>query len=584
MDAEPPGAFRSARAVLFQHRDDHDAARAAFRWPKLDAFNWALDHFDRISTRDRLALRVVEDDGTRIDRTFDDLSRASNRVANFLRRRGVQRGDRVLLMLPNRVELWEAMLACIKIGAILIPATTLLVGADIRDRVERGRVRAILVDDAAGAFDKTEAVRRESPALFEGVLTIRADVELREAASESDAFTPDGPTRASDPMLLYFTSGTTAKPKLVMHTHESYPVGHLSTMYWMGLRPGDVHWNISSPGWAKHAWSNVFAPWNAEATVLVFNYVRFAPDRVLALLEAENVTCLCAPPTVWRMLILEDLSKTRPVLREIVAAGEPLNPEIIERVRSAWGISIRDGFGQTETTCVVGNTPGSRIVPGSMGRPLPGYEVVLLDADDRPSDEGELCLPLASRPLGLMRGYDDEELMAHATRGDHYRTGDVVCRDADGWLTYVGRADDVFKSSDYRISPFELESALIEHPAIAEAAVVPRPDPVRLAVPKAFVALRPGFSPDAATARDVFAFLRSRLAPFKRIRRLEFVGGASIGGEPPLDVAELPKTVSGKIRRVELRRLEARRVAASVRGAREHEENVGSETEGDPRH
>lgn len=570
-------AFRAARAVLFEHREDLTAARAAFRWPKLVDFNWALDHFDRIAPRDRLALRVLADDGARTDRTFDDLTRASNRVANFLVGRGVRRGDRVLLMLPNRVELWETMLACMKIGAVLIPATTLLVGADIRDRIERGRVRAIVVDDSpggGGAYEKIEAVRRESPALFDGVDTLRVDHELRAASTASDVFTPDGVTRADDPLLLYFTSGTTSKPKLVMHTHASYPVGHLSTMYWMGLRPGDVHWNISSPGWAKHAWSNVFAPWNAEATVLVFNYARFAADRVLSVLESEKVTCLCAPPTVWRMLILEDLAKTRPSLREIVAAGEPLNPEIIERVRSAWGISIRDGFGQTETTAVVGNTPSTPILPGSMGKPLPGYDVVLLDHDDAPVDEGELCLPLATRPLGLMAGYDDDDLMAHATRGDHYRTGDVVRRDADGYLTYVGRADDVFKSSDYRISPFELESALIEHPAIAEAAVVPRPDPVRLAVPKAFVALRPGFTPDAVTAGDVFRFLRSRLAPFKRVRRIEFVGGGELDGDPPRDVAELPKTVSGKIRRVELRKLEARRVASGVDGAREHEESA----------
>ncbi|MFO0616676.1 MAG: AMP-binding protein [Polyangiaceae bacterium] len=563
--------FLAARATLFEHRTDPAAAREEFRWPKLDEFNWALDYFDRVSARDRVALRVIGDDGGRTERTFEELTRSSNRLANFLRERGVARGDRVLLVLPNRVELWEAMLACIKLGAVMIPATTLLVDADIRDRVERGKVRAILVDD--GAFEKIESARRAAPALFEGVSTLHVDRDLGPVERASDAFTPDGRSLARDPLLLYFTSGTTAKPKLVLHTHESYPVGHLSTMYWMGLQPGDVHWNISSPGWAKHAWSNVFAPWNAEATVLVFNYARFAADRVLQAIEREAVTSLCAPPTVWRMLILEDLSKTKPHLREIVAAGEPLNPEIIERVRAAWGISIRDGYGQTETTAIVGNTPGARIVPGSMGRPLPGYDVVLKDPDDRPADEGELCLPLANRPLGLMQGYDDDELMAHATRGDHYRTGDVVARDADGYLTYVGRADDVFKSSDYRISPFELESALIEHPAIAEAAVVPRPDPVRLAVPKAFVALRPGFAADAETARDVFGFLRARLAPFKRVRRIEFVGGDDVAGDPPRGVSELPKTVSGKIRRVELRKLEAHRVEAGARGAREHDES-----------
>jgi acetyl-CoA synthetase len=317
-------------------------------------------------------------------------------------------------------------------------------------------------------------------------------------------------------------------------------------MYWIGVRPGDVHCNVSSTGWAKHAWSCLFAPWAAEATVFVSNYARFDPDRLLGQLRAERVTTLCAPPTVWRMLITADLSGGPATLREVVAAGEPLNPEVIAQVRRHWGLTVRDGYGQTETTACVANPPGLPVTPGSMGRPLPGVPVVvvdvatgeLVDVEGDGQGEGELCLEL--RALNLMTGYkDDPDRNAEAMAGGRYHSGDVVTVGADGAITFVGRTDDVFKSSDYKISPFELESALIEHPAVAEAAVVPSPHPVRLCVPKAYVTLVPGYSPDENTARDILAFARERLAPYQRIRRLEF--------------GELPKTISGKIRRVELR-------------------------------
>ncbi len=363
------------------------------------------------------------------------------------------------------------------------------------------------------------------------------------SAGAPEAFEAGGPTRAEDPLLLYFTSGTTAKPKLVLHTHRSYPVGHLSTMYWIGLMPGDVHYNISSPGWAKHAWSNVFAPWNAGATVFVYAYARFNAKAVLDIITRCGVTSLCAPPTVWRMLIQEDLAAWPVKIRELVGAGEPLNPEVIEQVKKAWGVTIRDGYGQTETTCQIGNSPGQAVKPGSMGRPMPGYQVALLGDDDQPAPEGEVCLALADRPAGLMVGYkDDPAKTAHLMRAGHYHCGDVASVDADGYLTYVGRMDDVFKSSDYRISPFELESALIEHEAVAEAAVVPSPDPRRLAVPKAYLVLRDGYTPSRELALSIFQHIRATLAPYKRIRRIE--------------IADLPKTISGKIRRTELSRQE----------------------------
>jgi acetyl-CoA synthetase len=307
-----------------------------------------------------------------------------------------------------------------------------------------------------------------------------------------------------------------------------------------------VHLNISSPGWAKHAWSNLFAPWNAQASILIMNQARFSAPGLLAALGDCGVTTFCAPPTVWRMLIQADLSAAgTSALRECVAAGEPLNPEVIEQVRKAWGITVRDGFGQTETTAQVGNPPGQPLKPGSMGRPLPGYPVVLVDpVTGEPGRDGEICLDLARRPLGLMTGYQgDAERNAEAMRGGYYHTGDVATSDDDGYITYVGRTDDVFKASDYRISPFELESVLIEHPAIAEAAVVPAPDPIRLAVPKAYVLLAADAEPGPELARDILAFVRDRVAPYKRIRRVEF--------------ADLPKTISGKIRRVELRAQEA---------------------------
>ena len=329
-------------------------------------------------------------------------------------------------------------------------------------------------------------------------------------------------------------------------------MGHLSTAYWIGLKPGDIHLNLSSSGWAKHAWSCFFAPWSAEATVLAYQYERFSAVNLLNQLVQCKVTTFCAPPTVWRMLIQEDLARWPVVLREVVGAGEPLNPEVIERVRAAWGLDVRDGYGQTETTAQVGNPPGQPLKPGSMGRPLPGYTVELIAADGRIADEGEICLDLSKRPVGLMPGYlDDAPMTTTVMRGGYYHTGDVASRDADGYLTYVGRLDDVFKSSDYRISPFELESVLIEHPAVAEAAVVPSPDALRLSVPKAFVVLAAGASADAATARSILDYVRERVSPFKRIRRLEF--------------ADLPKTISGKIRRVELRRIESGRASDTAR-------------------
>lgn len=555
-------AFRKARDFLVSCATDYDHAYAGFRWPVFDTFNWAVDWFDAIAVNnERCALRIVNEDGLDERWTFLQMSTESSRLARWLRGQGVHRGDRIIVMLDNQAELWLSMLAIMKLGAVVIPATTLLSPTDLRDRVVRGNARHVIAASAqTGKFAEIDgeytriAVGGEVPGWLDFTDSISAPANFVVER-----------TAAEDPLLLYFTSGTTSTPKLVEHTHVSYPVGHLSTMYWIGLGPGDVHANVASPGWAKHAWSSFFAPWNAEATIFVLNYNRFDAIRLMRALDWGGVTSICAPPTVWRLIIQADMSILRTPPRIAVSAGEPLNPEVIEQVERAWGVTIRDGFGQTETTLQIGNTPGQMIKPGSMGRPVPGYQIMLIDPiTSRPADEGEICLPLSDRPLGLMVGYrDDDNRNSDAMRDDYYHTGDIASRDLDGYITYIGRSDDVFKSSDYRISPFELESLLIEHEAVAEAAVVPSPDPIRLSVPKAFVVLAPGWQPSAETAADILKFASARLAPYKRIRRIQF--------------AELPKTISGKIRRVDLRLMEAQRGGVAYRFSGEYwEDEIGS--------
>jgi acetyl-CoA synthetase len=550
-------AFKTARDFLLAHRTDYATAYRDFRWPNPTHFNWALDWFDaelaRGDSATRPALTIVGDGAASV--TFAELSERSNRVANGLRALGVQRGDRVLLMLGNVLPLWEVMLAAMKLGAVIIPATTLLTPSDLADRFARGRARHVITTSADTV--KFAEFKQDLTRIAVGPAAPgwhRYDDLLKAPA----AFTPGSATNADDPLLLYFTSGTTAQPKLVLHSHRSYPIGSLSTMFLLGLLPGDVHLNISSPGWAKHAWSCFFTPWNAGATVFIANQPRFNARDMLDKIAANKVTSLCAPPTVWRMFIQEDLKSIKHSLREVLAAGEPLNPEVIDQVQAAWGLTIRDFYGQTETTAQVGNSPGQTVKAGSMGRPAPGYRIRLVDVEDNDADEGQVAIALDPAPAGLMRGYQQEDGTIASLTGTVYHTGDVAARDADGYLTFVGRADDIFKASDYRISPFELESVLIEHQSVAEAAVVPAPDPMRLAVPKAYLTLVSGAVPDRATALSIFQHMRERLAPFKRVRRLEF--------------AELPKTISGKIRRVDLRRAEDDRAAAGTREAGEFRE------------
>ncbi|MDX8054043.1 AMP-binding protein [Lentzea sp. BCCO 10_0798] len=537
----------SSHDIYRAARDSMLADPGAFTWPSFDGgFNWAHDWFDVIAQGNTTtALHIVEEDGSERACSFDELRRRSNGVAHWLASHGVGRGDSVMIMLGNQAELWESMLAVMKLGAVIMPTTTALGPADLADRLRRGSVRHVIARaEDAGKFE-------DGPVLISVGGAPAGWLDYAETAEAPDDPLPHPETKADDRLLLYFTSGTTSRPKLVEHTQVSYPAGHLTTMHWIGVKPGDVHLNISSPGWAKHAWSCFFAPWIAEATIFVYNYARFDAAALLGQIRAKGVTTFCAPPTVWRMLIKADLGGGPGALREVVAAGEPLNPEVVEQVQQQWGLTIRDGFGQTETTLSVGNVPGAPVKPGSMGRPLQGVPVVLVDPiTGEQADEGEICIDLSRRPMSLMVGYHgDEQRNAEAMAGGYYHTGDIASRDEDGYLFYIGRTDDVFKASDYKISPFELESVLIEHPAVTEAAVVPAPDPVRLAVPKAYVALSAGWEPDRETALQILRHARENLAPFQRIRRLEFY--------------ELPKTVSGKIRRVDLREREEKGVAGT---------------------
>ncbi|MEV7632711.1 AMP-binding protein [Microbacterium sp. NPDC089318] len=552
-------AVREMRDFLFAHRDDYDGAIAGFAWPRVESFNFALEWFDVFAGQkpDRPAVQIVSADLSLRSWSYGELSQRSDQVACWLRDLGIRRGDHLIVMLNNTIELWEIMLAITKLGAVAIPTSTLLSASDLAYRITHGRARAVIA--LGGLAERVTDAALATSADLVRIAVGEAPGDWHDFAASVDAetvFDPDGATPASDIALLYFTSGTTSRPKLVQHTHVSYPVGHLSTMWWLGVRPDDVHLNISSPGWGKHAWSSFYSPFLAEATVFVYNYERFDADALMQVMDTHHVSTFCAPPTVWRMLIQADLKRLAHPPRELVGAGEPLNPEVISRVRDAWGSTIRDGFGQTEMTACIGNSPGQVVKDGSMGRPLPGYPVVLLDpvTGETTEREGEIALDLAERPLGLMAGYfEDPERTAETRAGGYHHTGDIASRDDDGYLTYIGRADDVFKASDYKISPFELESVLLEHDLVVEAAVVPSPDETRLAVPKAYICLRidvgAGEDAERDAAAQIFTFARERLSSHLWVRIIEFV-------------PELPKTISGKIRRVELRAREAERVAS----------------------
>ena len=555
--------FFAARDQLLELAGQPERQRAEFTWPDVGAsFNWAHDVFDVIADgNDAVALHISETDAsgntTDVKRTFEQLRVRSDQVAQWMLTQGARKGDVAMLMLGNRLELWEIMLAALKIGVVMLPTSVVLGANELIDRVDRGTVKWVFAapDDAMKftevpgnysgvvvGFD--DATNDQRAALYEWL-----PFEESSAASLAKVAKT---TKSVDPSLIYFTSGTTNLPKIVEHSHVSYPLGHLTTMSWIGVRPGDVHSVVSAPGWGKHAWSSFFSPWNVGATIFVMNYARFDAKSFVAELDRNEVNTFCAPPTVWRMLIQSELSEKPRALREVISAGEPLNPEVIARIKDWWGLEIRDGYGQTETTALVGTLPGEPVVPGAMGRPLPGVDAVVIDPlTGKATDEGEVCLRLgaaeggtgAARPVNLMTGYyGNVQATEHSMREGLFHTGDVAQRGEDGVLTFVGRTDDIFKSSDFKVSPFEVESALLEHPSVAEAAVVGAPHETRLNVTKAYVALAAGVEATAETASDILAHARTAMPAYMRVRRVEFY--------------DLPKTTSGKIRRVELRQRE----------------------------
>ena len=542
---------------------DYEAERRDFSLTAPADFNWAFDVVDRwAEDPHKSAMLWVDARGDERNITFDAFRRRSNRLANALEQLGVRRGDRVFLMLPRLAEWWESILAIMKIGAISMPGTTLLTPKDIVYRSSLAETR-VAITDAAGAA-RFDEVRQQCPSLEIMIIVGAADGQgarpgwssyeaIVAAASEERARLA---TPSDDPCMIYFTSGTVGYPKMVLHTHASYPLGHTITgKYWLDLRPTDLHWNLSETGWAKAAWSNLFGPWNMGATVFTYDgRGKFSARETLEFLQKYPITTFCAPPTIYRMLVLENLSAYKLThLRHCTGAGEPLNPEVIDTWRAATGLTIRDGYGQTETVLLCGNFPPLPVKPGSMGKPSPGFEVAVVDDDGAvlpPGREGDIAVKIApQRPLGLFKEYwRNPEATAGAIRGDWYITGDRALVDEDGYFWFVGRADDVIISAGYRIGPFEVESALVEHPAVAEAAVVASPDPLRGEIVKAFVILAPGHAASDALAAELQEHVKNSTAPYKYPREVEFV-------------AELPKTISGKIRRVELRERERQRKA-----------------------
>jgi acetyl-CoA synthetase/medium-chain acyl-CoA synthetase len=537
---------------------DYEQTCRDFRWQVPLRYNFAFDVVDRWGgDPDKLAMLWVNERGDETRLTFRDFTVRSNQVGNALRSMGIRQGDRILIMLPRLPEWWEAVLGIMKIGAISMPGTTLLTPKDVAYRMQSAEAVAVITD--ADGARKVEQVADECPTLR--LRIIHGEERdgwvnyTRAVASAMTGLKRDS-TRSDAPMMIYFTSGTVGYPKMVLHTHASYPIGHIITgKYWLDLKPTDLHWNLSDTGWAKAAYSNLFGPWIMGAAMFTFDgRGRFDAHQTLELLERYPISTFCAPPTAYRLLVLENLNRYRlSALRHCIGAGEPLNPEVIDAWQRGTGQTIRDGYGQTETVILVANFPPLPVKPGSMGKPSPGFTIGVLDDDGREvatGSEGDIAVKLTpTRPVGLFSEYwRNPEATRNCIRGEWYITGDRAVQDEDGYLWFVGRADDVIISAGYRIGPFEVESALIEHPAVAEAAVVASPDQIRGDIVKAFVILAPGHQPSEQLAQDLQEHVKRVTAPYKYPREIEFT-------------AELPKTISGKIRRVELRQRERDRKA-----------------------
>ncbi len=543
---------------MYPEMVDYEQTCREFRWEVPQHYNFAFDVVDRWGEDARkLAMLWVNERGDETRLTFRDFAVRSNQLGNALRAMGIRAGERILIMLPRLPEWWEAVLGIMKIGAISMPGTTLLTPKDVAYRIQSAEAAAVITD-AEGAL-KVEQVADECPTLRLRVLCGEERegwVNYTRAVTSAMTSLKREQTRSDAPMMIYFTSGTVGYPKMVLHTHASYPIGHIVTgKYWLDLKPSDLHWNLSDTGWAKAAYSNLFGPWIMGAAMFTFDgRARFDAQQTLGLLEQYPISTFCAPPTAYRLLVLEDLSRYRlSNLRHCIGAGEPLNPEVIEAWKHGTGQTIRDGYGQTETVILAANFPSLPVKPGSMGKPSPGFTISVLDDEGREvpaGSEGDIAVKLTPRrPVGLFSEYwRNPEATANCLRGEWYITGDRAIRDEDGYFWFVGRADDVIISAGYRIGPFEVESALVEHPAVAEAAVVASPDRIRGDIVKAFVILVPGHQPSEQLVQDLQEHVKRVTAPYKYPREIEFA-------------AELPKTISGKIRRVELRQRERDRKA-----------------------
>jgi len=511
-------------------------------------FNFAGDVFDRWAAEQpaSLALWWVNEERTEERRfTFGDLRDLSQRAARAFQESGIRPGDPVMVLLARVPEWWIAMLGLTRLGAVPVPCTPQLTPHDLTYRLETGNIRAVITD-RDGASKLTE---------FTGTRW-QIDQPLPGWSHFGEALLGTRPeysapsTRASDPGIIYFTSATTGGPKMVLHTQTSYGLGHEVTgRLWLNLNPGDIHWNTADLGWAKAAWSSFFGPWHCGACLFVWDSrTKFSARHALDILENYPITSLCAPPTALRMMVREDFSKRSfPLLRHCVTAGEPLNPSVFHAWQNATGLAIHEGYGQSETVILIGHFKdlGFPVIPGSMGRATPGYDVTLLDDDLLPvadGEEGEIAVRMDTiRPVGIFKEYwqNPEQTTLHF-RGDWYLTGDRATRDADGYFWFIGRKDDVIKSSGYRIGPFEVESALTAHPAVLDVAVIGKPDEVRGQIVKAFVVLRPGYDATDDTKHALQDHCKHLVAPYKYPREIEFV-------------SELPKTTSGKTRRFELR-------------------------------
>src|SRR5438105_5927464 len=529
---------------------DYEKTVREFQLEVSERFNFARDVIGRWAQNpEKLAMHWLGAAGEERRLTFAEFAERSDRFARVLQGQGVRPGDRVMVQLPRVPAWWEVLLGCFKAGAVAVPGTVLLTPKDIHYRTTLAEGVAYVCDADNAA--KVDQVKAECPSLK---TLIQVDGEAKDgwldyervmSAAERGFATVD--TRASDPALIYFTSGTVGNPKMVLHTHASYPIGHVITgRFWLDLRPDDLHLNLSETGWAKAAWSSLFAPWSQGAALFIQDARgKFNAGETLQLLQSYPITTFCAPPTAYRMLVLEDLGRYRMALRHCVGAGDPLNPERIAPWERGTGLTIRDGYGQTETSLLCASFPPLEVKPGSMGKPAPAHDVAVIDEDGKPlpyDSEGDIAVRVKpERPVGLFKEYwRNPEATAKCMRGDWYVTGDRAYVDGDGYFWFVGRADDVIISAGYRIGPFEVESALVEHAAVAEAAVVGKGDPTRGTIVKAYVILAPGHDASDALAVELQEHCKKVTAPYKYPREIEFV-------------SELPKTISGKIRRVELR-------------------------------